>query len=337
MGRETKILLGLLGGLCCGLVVALVAKLLIVRPPEGAGVDVHPPELSEVGHITVEPPDYGVEIPPERVDSPSAVASTGPSAPPGEAAMAAAMPATLGNTGLENPGLSSVADGVRLAAAEEPAGAAGNEAAGGPAAFRFAGTAHARGGPEGGAIDGGAVGEGFAETDSAGGGGVASSPGGGAATDRQVRSETPPPRDPPAAREIRVGTAFVVAEGDTWWSVAERAYGDGRWYRPLYAWNKTLDPRLALRPGTRIVVPTENELEAAWAALVPERDSGPRPPRQAREAGEVVVREGDTLLSLAREHLGSASRWRELHTWNRDRLRQSPGPLSAGMLLRLKP
>ena len=43
MGRETKILLTLLGTLSSGFVGVLGSKLFVPRPPDGAGPDVHLP------------------------------------------------------------------------------------------------------------------------------------------------------------------------------------------------------------------------------------------------------------------------------------------------------
>ena len=59
MGRETKILLGLLGGLSFAFCGALLAKLLIARPPEGAGVDVHADVVWNGPQEIVEPPAPG--------------------------------------------------------------------------------------------------------------------------------------------------------------------------------------------------------------------------------------------------------------------------------------
>jgi nucleoid-associated protein YgaU len=63
----------------------------------------------------------------------------------------------------------------------------------------------------------------------------------------------------------------VVRPGDTWWSIAERAYGDGRLYRALFAWNRTVDPRITLAPGTPLEIPPLPELAAAWPHLLPAR------------------------------------------------------------------
>jgi nucleoid-associated protein YgaU len=70
----------------------------------------------------------------------------------------------------------------------------------------------------------------------------------------------------------RAGSDYVVREGDTWWSVAESTYGDGRLYKALFAWNRTLDPRVSLAPGTRLELPREEQLRAAWGRLVPTAD-----------------------------------------------------------------
>jgi 5'-nucleotidase len=63
--------------------------------------------------------------------------------------------------------------------------------------------------------------------------------------------------------------AYVANPGDSWWDLAERAYGDGRLYRALFAWNRVIDPRVSLTPGTRLEIPPRARLEAAWPKLMP--------------------------------------------------------------------
>ncbi|MFM8413923.1 MAG: hypothetical protein ACKOCX_04275 [Planctomycetota bacterium] len=77
-----------------------------------------------------------------------------------------------------------------------------------------------------------------------------------------------PPVQPPAAPAPGAGV-HIAGPGDSWWSLAERAYGDGRLYRALFAWNKALDPRVSLTPGTRLEIPPAAKLEMAWPGLVP--------------------------------------------------------------------
>ena len=62
---------------------------------------------------------------------------------------------------------------------------------------------------------------------------------------------------------------YVARPGDSWWTLAERVYGDGRFYRALFAWNRAIDPRVSLVPGTTLKLPPADRLRVAWPALVP--------------------------------------------------------------------
>jgi nucleoid-associated protein YgaU len=61
----------------------------------------------------------------------------------------------------------------------------------------------------------------------------------------------------------------VAQAGDSWWSIAESAYGDGRLYRAVFAWNRAVDPRVSLAVGTHLQLPPLDKLRAAWPTLVP--------------------------------------------------------------------
>jgi hypothetical protein len=190
MGRETKILLGLLGTLSFVFLGALLAKLLIARPPEGAGVDVHADVSRAESHEIVEPPA------------------------PGRPAVSAFAAAAVG----EPPTVSEPPAAVQ-ASAEVP-----DEQAAGATEDR----------------------ESFDEP--------------------VVQASFREPSVPPA---IVPGSVRVLEPGDTWWSVAEAAYGDGRFYRALYAWNRAIDPTAAAAPGRRVEVPTREQLLSAHPAVVP--------------------------------------------------------------------
>jgi len=93
-------------------------------------------------------------------------------------------------------------------------------------------------------------------------------------------SFVPPPAAPPSppaavaepvldAAPVPLAGTHVVQPGDSWWSLAERAYGDGKLYRALFAWNRARDPQVALAPGTRLEIPPLPRLQAAWPKLVP--------------------------------------------------------------------
>ncbi len=75
----------------------------------------------------------------------------------------------------------------------------------------------------------------------------------------------------------------------------------------------------ALRPGMELVVPG---------------DAAATPSPASTDARTHVVQRGDSLSRIAREKLGSVSRWREIYTLNRDQL-DSPHALQVGMKLKL--
>ncbi len=210
MGRETKILLALLG-LLAGVFMGVVSlKLFVPRPPTGTGPDIHAASepLPLVDPPSLDPPSFNPpSFKPPAVAQEDAYAARssrfGTPAPvePPQAELAV-VPVSFDHVVAPPPAI------------EEPPTA--------PPLF-------------------------------------------------EAPAPTPPaavpltaPRGGPAP-----GGIYVTHDGDSWWSLAEEAYGDGRFYRALYAWNRSLDPRVSLVPGTRLDIPPVAKLGAAWPALLP--------------------------------------------------------------------
>ena len=220
MGRETTFLLAVLGVLGGAFMGVLSMKLLVPRPPIGAGPDVDPQEIVATSHDLVEPPALEPRVP--TASSPAVrrdpfvtrSAFTAPDAEiPDEIAPPPAAPAFAPHAAIEP----DPADAALAPPRTEPA-----------------------------AID---------------------------PIDAFPRRAPPPPsipaegiREAPAAP---IAGSYVTAPGDTWWSIAERAYGDGRLYRALFSWNRRLDPRVSTTPGTRLEIPPQPKLAAAWPKLMP--------------------------------------------------------------------
>jgi len=201
MGRETTILLTLLGMLAGTFVGVLSAKLLVPRPPQGAGPDVHTAGVIATNSDVVEPP--ALVIPPaaaEAIDVKPVVLAVekDPLVVPVALEEPLSLPPTLPKT-TASP----------VAAIPPP-----------PPPNRLP------------------------------------------PIDSQA-TQLPSPSKATAA------TAHLAAVGDSWWSLAEQAYGDGRLYRALFAWNRTIDARVSLIPGTQIEVPPRSKLAAAWPKLIP--------------------------------------------------------------------
>lgn len=242
MGREAKILLGLLGllaGVFCGV---LSMKLFVHRPPAGAGPDV-PATFAGDGAGNTRP----AAAPPAFLLPASAFAA----APPLSPALVA------GVDGVRDDGADSPVIAVRFDAVAE----------GRPveSAARFP---EARGDRYESRQDATHVDE---EETKEGQAFLGRLPSKVTPVVQDVPSEEPPHERNsmfPYAGATETGI-YEVRPGDSWWNVAERAYGDGRFYRALFAWNRSVDPRVALSPGTRLEIPTLDRLTAAWPRLMP--------------------------------------------------------------------
>jgi 5'-nucleotidase / UDP-sugar diphosphatase len=258
MGRETKYLLALLG-LLAGVFFGVVSlKLFVPRPPAGAGPDVHGDIATTEAQALVEPPE---------LSPPPALADAGATTPPPLAADAAglddqesAVPSSRFGGGADAARDPFVVAASYEAESPDQPSAFGAEP---PSAPPFEAAAMSEPPPP---------------------------------SDRPPPAELLPPpsfeRPPPPSAEpgfsapargaaappafepglppaAALGETYVARAGDSWWSLAERAYGDGRLYRALFAWNRMLDPRVSLAPGTRLEIPPAAKLGASWPALMP--------------------------------------------------------------------
>jgi 5'-nucleotidase / UDP-sugar diphosphatase len=244
MGRETKILLAMLATLAGVFLGALSMKLLVPRPPVGAGPDVHIDGASAESHELVDPPSPSPPSPgPAAADSGFAAANpqaparsvesplntdSGDLLPPPMPldAPAAAPPANM-------PQAAARSDEQPMPLPASPAVPLRHDPFVAPAGLQMPITQ-----PDG-------------------------MPPSGM---RPPVNEGPPPAAPLPVPSV---AAYVANPGDSWWDLAERAYGDGRLYRALFAWNRVIDPRVSLTPGTRLEIPPRAKLEAAWPKLMP--------------------------------------------------------------------
>jgi len=86
-----------------------------------------------------------------------------------------------------------------------------------------------------------------------------------------------------------------VQRGESWWKLAERYLGTGARWPELRSLNPgTNGPPESLLLGSTILVPQETNTRAHSPARI------------------IIVKKGDSLWLLAREHLGHASRWTSL-------------------------
>jgi 5'-nucleotidase len=243
MGRETKILLGFLGLLAGVFMGVLSMKLFVPRPPVGAGPDIHAELAAAEPHDLVEPPRLTMR------------ASDFAAAPP-----------------LVSPTASPAGDGDAAGFAPPDAGERYPARASGFARDDLAGQPEAAPPPLP-RRDPFVAAASFEQPDeppAAAPVEPSSPPDWNAPDDLRAGPPATPPSHRPAAPPV--AGDHVARPGDTWWSLAERAYGDGRLYRALYAWNRARDPRITLAPGTPLSVPPLADLAVAWPHLMPPRN-----------------------------------------------------------------
>jgi nucleoid-associated protein YgaU len=222
MGRETKLLLGLLATLLGVFMGVLSMKLLVPRPPEGAGPDVHADVAAAETQDLVDPPQFaaGDELPPAPATTTAGLVSSAeldPSQSRFAPRTVPAAPLPDRDPFVAPASLTQPTDDMPLAPPDRPAEMSPPQ----PTSDSF-----------------------------------------------PARFEPAPPRasEPPP---LAASPTYVTRPGDSWWSLAERSYGDGRLYRALFAWNRAVDPRISLVPGTSIEIPPAERLQAAWPGLHP--------------------------------------------------------------------
>jgi 5'-nucleotidase len=227
MGRETKILLALLATLAGVFVGVLSMKLLVPRPPVGAGPDVHIDVASAEANVLVDPPSLSPPAPGPAVAESAFEEAAQPDSPRFAESLVNTDPGDLLPPPLDASGTAPPANVPQTAAFNDDR----------PMSPPAVSTAAPRQDPF--------------------------------VAPATLQVPIPAPATPAEPMPVAAAAAYVANPGDSWWDLAERAYGDGRLYRALFAWNRVIDPRVSLAPGTRLEIPPRARLEAAWPKLMP--------------------------------------------------------------------
>ncbi|MDZ4818523.1 MAG: LysM domain-containing protein [Planctomycetota bacterium] len=120
-----------------------------------------------------------------------------------------------------------------------------------------------------------------------------------------------------------------VRNGDTYWTIAERNYKSGSYFKALYEHQRrNLSTAAApLVPNTDIEIPTVEELHSLYPDLCPKVVKASAATTQVGLSGRTAngetvytVAQGDTLYEIARKQLGQANRWAEIRELNKSTL-----------------
>jgi nucleoid-associated protein YgaU len=137
--------------------------------------------------------------------------------------------------------------------------------------------------------------------------------------------------------------SYVVQPADSYWTISERVYGTGAYYKALAEHNRKRNPDAdQLQPGQKILAPSIADLEKNYRDLCPKpehreiadkRTSMVSPVSHTASGRVYVVQEGDTLFDIAKYELGKAGRWAEIFRLNRNALGDQYDYLTPGMQL----
>ena len=131
---------------------------------------------------------------------------------------------------------------------------------------------------------------------------------------------------------VRMET-HTIRPGDTIARLSRMYYGDIRYAKLLRRANPQVVDPTAMAVGTVIIIPDVSNFDPAEESPTATPKSSPAAPGQQ----VYTVQEGDTLYSIASEHLGTGSRWDELYQINKAIIGDDPGVLKVGQVLTLPP
>ena len=113
------------------------------------------------------------------------------------------------------------------------------------------------------------------------------------------------------------GSTYTVQPGDSLFSIAQQAYGDGNQWQRIYDANKQVigdDPNL-IRPGEVLYIPE----------LVPTPGSN------------YTVQPGDSLFSIAQQAYGDGNQWQKIYDANKQVIGNDPNLIRPGEVLYIPP
>lgn len=161
---------------------------------------------------------------------------------------------------------------------------------------------------------------------------------------RTAAAEPAPYNEHGAAEFGAKDAVHTVAAGDSFWSISKRHYGLGRYSAALAEYNKSrISKPDKIKPGMKVIVPPVQTLEQKFTRLISGASSSTAETTAPVKSGFFVdangqpmyrIGEGDTLSTIAQDHLGRSSRWTLIAELNRDTL-PNPDEMKLGTVLRL--
>lgn len=129
-----------------------------------------------------------------------------------------------------------------------------------------------------------------------------------------------------------------VQQGDTFVSLAKSYYGSARYAKFLKDANPAIPDGAQLTPGAAIKIPPlPNDLDksASKDATVNKTDGAAAKNAVVTKGGKrtYTAKSGDSLYKIAKDQLGSSSRWKDVFELNKAALHNDPTQLRIGQTI----
>jgi nucleoid-associated protein YgaU len=134
-----------------------------------------------------------------------------------------------------------------------------------------------------------------------------------------------------AAAPKQSGRTHVVAQGETFVSIARAVYGDGRYYQALVDANPTVAPE-KLKPGMTISLPPDSQVKESHKTS---KSTAGSSSSRASDGKTYTVQNGDSLYKIARKLYGNGEKSEDLYQANKQTIGPDSTRLKIGMVLTL--
>lgn len=127
---------------------------------------------------------------------------------------------------------------------------------------------------------------------------------------------------------------YAIKTGDNFAVLSQRFYGSQRYWRSFSQANPKVDPT-KMQVGQEIRLPDANEIKRFAPDAVEQADRKPAPVPSTTK--KHIVRSGQTLSGISKQHYGSTKHWRSIYNANKKVIGSNPDRLPAGETLVIPP
>jgi len=127
---------------------------------------------------------------------------------------------------------------------------------------------------------------------------------------------------------------YAIKTGDNFAVLSQRFYGSQRYWRSFSQANPKIDPT-KMQVGQEIRLPNVNEIKRFAPDAVEQADRKPTPVPSTTK--KHVVRSGQTLSGISKQHYGATKHWRFIYNTNKRVIGSNPNRLPAGETLVIPP